>query len=207
MNHPNESFNTAADAFDSAADDDGEAHERRPPPGPQPLPYAVVKDLFEQLTLAYGQPFLARWDAVNRETVKADWRYKLAGLTPEQLAWGLDHLAPGVPPEAMTFRKWCADMPQAPELVKLPPKRGKVGIPPAVRAILQMHRDELTKTSDEPQRVQWARDYLARFAKRSALTPFQRQTVAHATILIQRWDAAHPKPKEEGHAADAGTQH
>jgi hypothetical protein len=56
---------------------------RAKPVGPEPIPFAAVLKLFEQLTIAYGQPFLARWDGIEEMgAVHADWRYKLAGLTP-----------------------------------------------------------------------------------------------------------------------------
>lgn len=162
---------------------------RAKPTGPEPIPFAAVLTLFEQLTLAYGQPFLARWDGIEElGTVHEDWRYKLAGLTPQQLAWGLDHLQAGRPPEAMTFRQWCLAMPGSKPATALPPPRGKVTVPPQVREAINALLIE--EPAAEPQRVRAARLYLEVRAGRIDLTPVEKEWSAFYRRLIERYESA-----------------
>lgn len=162
---------------------------RAEPAGPAPIPHAVIVQIFGQLTLAYGQPFLARWDGVDMGTVHADWRYKLAGLTPEQIAWGLDHLKAGRPPEAMAFREWCEAMPDPAPAVALPPPRGKVQVPPQVREAMEL----LLKPQkhEEPARIVIARRYVARWAGQPNLSPTQREFLAFYRRVIERYEGTH----------------
>lgn len=154
--------------------------------GPQPIPYTVVVQLFEQLTLAYGQPFLARWDGVNLATVHEDWRYKLAGLTPTQLAWGLDHLVAGRPPEAMTFRQWCEAAPQPTSPLALPDKRKPQPLPPQVREAVAALLEPPPR--EEPHRIEVARRYIEKWGGVDNLTPTQRQYLAFYQRVIERFE-------------------
>jgi hypothetical protein len=77
------------------------------------LPLPWVDKIFDKLTLAYGQQFLARWRDLDLDAVKCDWAYELGGFeqAPHALAYGLSHLNEDRPPTAMAFRAICASSP------------------------------------------------------------------------------------------------
>jgi hypothetical protein len=79
------------------------------------LPDAWVDRIFDKMNLTYGHQFLARWDGITVEKVKADWAHELRGFqqNPSAITYGLQHLPPGKPPTVLEFRVIC-NSPQAP---------------------------------------------------------------------------------------------
>lgn len=85
------------------------------------LPAAWVDRVFEKLTLVYGHQFLGRWSGLDLNAVKADWARELSALerNPKAIAYALDRLPAGDPPNVLQFRQLCAMLPAA--TPKLPP--------------------------------------------------------------------------------------
>lgn len=83
------------------------------------LPDAWVDRIFEKMNLTYGHQFLARWDGISVDKLKADWAHELRGFaqSPSAVAYGLEHL-PVKPPTVIEFRAICnspsAPRPEAP---------------------------------------------------------------------------------------------
>jgi len=171
----------------------------------EPLSFRTVETLFEQLTLAYGHAFLGQWEGIDKATVKEDWRYKLAGLSPEQLAFGLDNLQdPRRPPNAQVFRQWCLAMPApAGDVPKLPPKRGRVELPPEIRALWRRVHEEGEKAT-EPQKVRWARGFVATFGEKKGLSSIHLETLEAARKVLRLHESGEAIPDdlmEQGSAA------
>lgn len=72
-----------------------------------------IEALFHRLTLRYGRAFLARWEAVPVDEVKADWRRELVNYAerPEAIEYALALMDPVEPPTAARFRELCASAP------------------------------------------------------------------------------------------------
>ena len=168
-------------------DDDQPSHDHKSPE-PAVLPFAVIELLFTKLGVAHGHNFLGNWAGMDLSAVKTDWRYKLAGITAQQLDYAVQNVPPGKPPkDAMEFRRLCQSMPDERRLNVLPPPRGKVDVPPKVKALL----DELSKPRDPkepPARVRWATRYVELHGKNLHLTPMQKSYLAHAQKVLARHD-------------------
>ncbi|MFO0315292.1 MAG: hypothetical protein ACK50S_00185 [bacterium] len=93
------------------------------------LPMPWVDRIFTKLTLVYGRPFMARYEGLDTDAVKADWAHELASFTtwPEALAYALSNLPPDRPPTVLEFRAIARRAPQKAGPIMLPP-------PPADRA-------------------------------------------------------------------------
>ncbi|TFZ00621.1 hypothetical protein EZ313_19400 [Ramlibacter henchirensis] len=78
----------------------------------QPSRSQSIERVFNRIALRYGHYFLGRWDGIDLASVLEDWRQQLAGLSDEQLQYGLMHLPPGNPPDAGLFEQICRQMPQ-----------------------------------------------------------------------------------------------
>ncbi|WP_028997099.1 hypothetical protein [Azohydromonas australica] len=80
-----------------------------------------IEAIFHRLTLRYGRAFLARWEAVPVDEVKADWRRELANFAerPEAIEYALALVDPAEPPTAAQFRDLCSTAP-APAFRALP---------------------------------------------------------------------------------------
>ncbi|WP_298233915.1 hypothetical protein [uncultured Azohydromonas sp.] len=72
-----------------------------------------VQALFHRLTLRYGRAFLARWEDVSVDEVKADWKRELANYAerPQAIEYALALMDPAEPPTAARFRELCASAP------------------------------------------------------------------------------------------------
>lgn len=83
------------------------------------LPDAWVDRIFDKLNLTYGHQFLARWDGLPVDKVKADWAHELRFLqqNPGAITYALENLPPGRPPNVLEFRALCNSphAPRAPE--------------------------------------------------------------------------------------------
>lgn len=79
------------------------------------LPAAWIDRVFDKLTLAYGKPFLSRWEGMDINTVKSDWAHELSGFDkhPEAIAWALQNLPASFPPTVMEFRALARKAPDA----------------------------------------------------------------------------------------------
>ena len=70
---------------------------------------SLVEMIFTKCALVYGRDFLGRWEGLDLEEVKADWRRELSHLLarPASILYGLNHL-PERPPNVLQFRALCA---------------------------------------------------------------------------------------------------
>lgn len=85
-----------------------------------PLQSSWVDRIFMKLSLTYGRDFLARWEGLDMDTVKADWAHELAALSghPKRIAYGIENL-PSKAPTVIEFRTACWSMPVV-EVLQLP---------------------------------------------------------------------------------------
>lgn len=71
-----------------------------------------VDRIFTKLSMTYGRDFLARWEGLELEDVKADWGDELGGLspTPDRIRYALENL-PLKAPTVIEFRALAFSMP------------------------------------------------------------------------------------------------
>ena len=77
----------------------------------------LVEAIFTKLTLRYGRDFLAQWEGIDLNDVKADWALELEGIRSESVVYALKNL----PDKAMNvgvFRSIALRAP-APEMVRI----------------------------------------------------------------------------------------
>ena len=69
------------------------------------IPAAWIDRIFGRLSARYGRSFLAQWDGVPMDDVKADWSEVLDGYDkhPNALGWVLRNLPADRPPNAGQF--------------------------------------------------------------------------------------------------------
>jgi hypothetical protein len=173
-------------------------------PTTDPLPYAVLEQVWEQMLLRYGHQFLARWDGMDIGAVKEDWRYQLAGLNGAQLSYGCRDYPPGPPPDVVQFRAFCRQMPVAGTRPKLPPP-GPKPVPASIRQALAKLAEPVEP--GVPEKIRWARRYVARWAKEAHLSPTQRSALAHAKRILERHAAAEAFEANKAAAQQAADAH
>jgi hypothetical protein len=182
----------------------------RPRSGDEPvpeagLPSATFEWVWNSIGVRYGHFFAGKWDGFELSIVKEDWRLKLGDLTDRQLQFGLDNLPIGRPPaDCGEFRELCLRAP-APvsDTPRLPPKRGKVEIPPEVRSEFERLRPQ---EDEEPLKVRGARNTIATLEARKVLGDVQREALAAARRVVKRyddWKASHAQEKR--HAVPPST--
>lgn len=152
-----------------------------------PLPLEVVDEIHKSLSVAWGQRFMALYDGVPDEALRADWAQVLDGITPRQLQFALDNLPGGRPMDAREFRALC---------VRCPAEQDQLALPDmAPRPAPEMLRDKLAqlkvpRDNSEPERVRWARGFVARFGEPGrALRQQQREFLVAARKILERHEA------------------
>lgn len=77
-----------------------------------------IDELFRRLSVRYGAAFLRQWPDADPSVVKADWMSVLSGCSGHDIAYALQYLPEGLPPNAMQFRAICrrAPAPEAPRI-------------------------------------------------------------------------------------------
>lgn len=65
-----------------------------------------VEAVFRKLLLVYGRDFLSRYEGIDLEDVKADWRHELRGFSNNSAAFmhALTHLPTSKAPNVLEFR-------------------------------------------------------------------------------------------------------
>jgi len=150
-----------------------------------PLPLQTVDDIFAKLSLAYGHRFLSIWDGFPLEDVKADWAKELDAFVdkPEAIAYGLDNLPAGRPPDVFEFRTICRRRPEPARQASLPDM--------APRRIPEVLREKIAalkapRTDGVPERERWARNYVERFGGQGQRLSFnQKQHLAAARRILE----------------------
>lgn len=68
----------------------------------------LLEAIFTKCGLVYGRDFLSRWEGLDLEEVKADWKRELGHLlsAPAAIKYGLENL-PNKPPHVLEFRSIC----------------------------------------------------------------------------------------------------
>lgn len=173
-----------------------QSRDETPPPrtGPDPLPFATVEWLWARLGVRYGQSFDKRWEGFDLAVVKEDWRYELAGLSDDQLQYGLKHLPPRFAPDAGEFRKLCEPFTEprdATPVPRLPAPRGRMELRPEIRAAVAQLL-EPTPAGAEPHRVTVARRFVAMWDGKPNLSLRQVQDLAHFKRVIERYENTQP---------------
>lgn len=108
----------------------------------QPLPSAWVDRIFAKLMLSYGRVFLAQYEGMDIDMVKADWAHELSGFSdkPEAIKYGLENLPPDRPPNVLQFRAICRKVP-APVYKALPSPKAD---PERVRKLIAEIKSKFT---------------------------------------------------------------
>jgi hypothetical protein len=146
----------------------------------------IVDRVFAKLALTYGHRFLSIWDGMPIEAVKADWGQELSSVRPDRILWALQNL-PERAPDAPTFRALCSRMPEPNRPMALP--RGPKRAAPALARMLshRLHREE---RDGIPQRVRWARDFIATWGRPEARPTFaQREALLTARRIVELYEA------------------
>lgn len=165
----------------------------------RPLPLPWIETLWSQLIVVYGVEFLRQYEHVKLPPVKADWCEKLAWtLTkPDEteaqracpaIAWALDNLAVGKPPNVLEFRQLCRGY-HAPEPIALPME------PRAAPARLRRVLEQLAKPLEDqrPGQVRAAERYIARHADKPRHSPVEVDFLTFYAGVLERWNADQPK--------------
>ena len=168
-----------------------------------------VDVLFSRLHVRYGAAWLAKWEGIDVDAVKADWHEQLATIferNPQAIAYGLQNLPTGYPPNSDQFARLCTQQPP-PVHQSLPAPEAKPN--PAFAAEVIRRIEEARKADPEyglslgeicarrleakiargeklsyPQRFQL--DAIRRTAGISDSTPEERQRVQDAKDAIQK---------------------
>lgn len=85
---------------------------------PENLPLPWVQRIHQRLGVRYGSAHTARFEAIPAADLWQDWAEQLAGLTPESIAYAIQHLPDDAPPNAAQFAAIARRCPQmaAPKL-------------------------------------------------------------------------------------------
>lgn len=106
------------------------------------LPDLWIDRLFSRLAVRYGRSFLAQYDGIELDAVKADWAQCLGRFGPDAIRHALDHMSPDRPPNVAQFRALCNSAPPPP-LKRLPPPQATPEDREKVRRILAELADKL----------------------------------------------------------------
>jgi hypothetical protein len=147
------------------------------------LPSRWIDALFSKLTLTYGQEFLRKFEGLPMAEVKADWSETLSGFQqhPQAIRYGLDHLPPEKPPNALQFRDLCRKAPLPRVAAIEAPRTDPERLSDELRRIKSM---EIGKRGDFRAWAYLLRDREQSQAKgatgRAALTKYQRDAWRYA---------------------------
>lgn len=74
----------------------------------EPLPSAWIDRIFSKLSARFGRDFLARWEGLDLDVVKADWAEEMAGMQsrPDAIKYALDNIG-SKPPTVADFKALC----------------------------------------------------------------------------------------------------
>lgn len=151
---------------------------------PDRLDPKLVESLFARLVVRWGRAFMAQYEGVDLEAVKADWARVLARFQREAILYALDNL-PAKPMNVEEFRILCRGY-RAPEVKRL---EAPVGQPPAaVRDAMGKLAEPIKDT--RPERVRVAQRYIGKWGTPGVLlSPYQRANLEHMRRILARWDA------------------
>lgn len=119
-----------------------------------PMQSSWVDSLFGRLMVRYGRAFVAQYEGIDLDVVKADWAGALDGVTADRVSFALEHLPADRPPNALQFLALCREMRLA--------STGQL-------AALSLDRNPVPPTADQAERLRRVRDDLLFESARSRL--------------------------------------
>ncbi len=164
----------------------------RPASPVEVLPDQWVNQIWKKLSIRFGRQFLARWDGVDLEDVKADWAEQLAGFIcrPDCIAYALDNLPSDKPPTATQFRDLCRARPETSHAPQLDMKRGP--IPANVMQALDRLKEPLEIAAQYAGPKGWAYRLRDREAQGDKLILIQRRFWREALRTQSQEPSSHP---------------
>lgn len=101
-----------------------------------------VEALHAKLAVRYGERWSRLYSDLPIEVLRADWAEVLSGLKGDRIAYGLAHLPPDAPPNAMQFRALCLSAP-SPTPVALPsPAPSPAGLRRVANALATLRAEQ-----------------------------------------------------------------
>lgn len=91
-----------------------------------PLKSETVDAIFARMLARYGSTWLAKWQGVPMDAVKADWAMELEGASKESILYALRYLPLEFPPTSSQFRVLCTKAPEPEQPLALTPPRDPV---------------------------------------------------------------------------------
>jgi hypothetical protein len=142
-----------------------------------------VEALFHRLTLRYGRAFLARWEDVPVDEVKADWARELACYAerPEAIEYALALVDPAEPPTAAQFRDLCSTAPAPAFRARPEPKQAQRAAEvrrKCLRPVMPRIGRDVRWAADMVRRAQ-AGERVSGYSLRLALDALRQQGVPH----------------------------
>jgi len=77
------------------------------------LPIEWVEKIFAKLSVTYGRAFIAQYEGIDPQAIKADWAHELAAYVnkPEAIKFALENLPVDKAPNVLQFRAMCRRCP------------------------------------------------------------------------------------------------
>lgn len=152
----------------------------------QPLPLPLIEELFTKLITAWGRAFLDQWAGVEIEAIHDDWAEKLAWTLRTKKgvpsAPAIDYalgMLPEKPLNVIAFNKLCRGW--------SPPVQRALGL--ETKPMPEMFKEKMAELHaplpDEPERVRWARRYIALWGHKEPLIQRRQQDLDRARFIVQ----------------------
>lgn len=135
------------------------------------MPDSWIDRIFVRLSMVYGRDFMARYEGLQIDAVKAEWAHDLDGFEqhPEAVRYALDHLPSDRAPNSLQFRDLCRRAP-AKQVPALPAPEPDKKVAAAIRGAFTA----VKRTGA----MGWANKLRQRIAEGYRPTKFQRDALA-----------------------------
>lgn len=129
-----------------------------------PLRTDLLDWVFDHLTLTYGRMFLARYDGLPVDDIRANWAEELGALNgwPEAIRFALSNLPPDRAPTVLEFRNLALRAPRPNNAPRLPGSKPKTANHPAVAHHMQAAVRAVKDGQPKGDPLKWARDVVAK---------------------------------------------
>lgn len=117
-----------------------------------PLKSETVDAIFARMLARYGSAWIAKWQGVPMDAVKADWASVLDGASKEQILYALQYMPLEFPPTSAQFRSLCCRAPAPTQPIALPAPRDPERT--ADLAVAARQASQLGKQGADPK--EWA---------------------------------------------------
>ncbi len=149
------------------------------------LPESWVDRIFAEMALTYGSDWLAKWEGLETQLIKARWAKDLGGFMArgDAIQYGLDHLPVDRPPNSLQFRVTCLAAPDpnppsvdqmlgrnkdVPQLPGMPAKKADIT---KLKAALDRYKELRAEAAKNPRA--WAKELRAKEKAGIPITPTQ----------------------------------